>query len=145
VWDAPRGATWVDTLAFDDAARPRGTRGTVVTRYGPARDTLIGGRGYWMVGWHSVRTAFRRVSAPLIIAPEQPVEEDGVTLIDKARLIPIFSTWAGALAAPPDLAAAGIEASGFRGRAYVAGSVFDSAFAFEERSPRSPDGAGRRR
>lgn len=145
LWEAPRGSVWVDTLAFDDAARPRGTRGMVVTQYGPARDTVIGGRGYWMIGWHSVRTGFRRVPGPSIIAPEQPVEEDGVTLVDKARLIPIFSTWAGALAAPPDLAAQGIESTGFRGRAYLTGSVFDSAFAFEERAlPRGPESAGRR-
>src|SRR5262249_19198336 len=41
LWEVPRGATWTDTLTFDDGRRPGGSRGKVVTTYGPVRDTSI--------------------------------------------------------------------------------------------------------
>lgn len=129
LWEVPRGATWTDTLVFDDARRPGGARGTFVTTYGPVTDTTIGPAAYWMVRWHDERRAFRIPAPGALLAPEQPVEEDGLTLIDKARLLPVFSTWAGAVAAPAELRAAGVEASGFRARAYLVDSPFDSAFA----------------
>ena len=132
-WMAPPGARWDDTLVFDDTSRPAGSRGRVVTTYGPVRDTVIGGVEYWRVGWHAVRQAFRRPPGGAGFAPERPTDEDGLTLIEKRRLIPAFSTWAGAVAAPPGLRAMGIDASGFRARAWLVGSVFDSAFGPERR------------
>ncbi|MEO8104686.1 MAG: hypothetical protein ABI790_19395, partial [Betaproteobacteria bacterium] len=59
LWEAPQGGGWVDTLNFDDASRPSGTRGSVITSYTGRRDTVIGGVAYWVVGWHSLRTAYR--------------------------------------------------------------------------------------
>ena len=129
LWEVPRGSTWADTLSFDDARRVGGARGSFVTTYGPVRDTTIGGVDYWMVPWHDARRAFRIPALGTMLAPEQPVEEDGLTLIDKARLLPVFSTWAGTVAAPEQLRAMGIDASGFRARAYLVDSQFDSAFA----------------
>lgn len=129
IWEAPQGGGWVDSLAFDDASRPGGTRGTVITNYTGRRDTVIGGQAYWVVGWRSVRTAFRRGAGAAGLAAEAPVQEDGITLVDKRRLLPVFSTWAGAVAAPPRMRAIGATASGFRGRAYLGGSPFDSSMA----------------
>ena len=129
MWPVPRGGTWTDTLRFDDAGRPSGTRGTFVTTYGPVRDTSMGGAEYWLVPWHTIKRAFRRPFAGAGLAPEQPAEDDGLTLIDKRRLLPVFSTWAGAAGAPRELRAIGIEASAFRARVYLVDSPFDSAFA----------------
>ena len=141
VWPVPAGGTWEDTLRYDDAARPGGTRGTLITRYGPVRDTAMGRASYWMVPWRSSKQAFRRPPEGAGFAPEQPAEDAGLTLIDKQRLIPVFSTWAGAIGAPPELRAIGIEASAFRARVYLAGSPFDSAFAAEGARARPPDSA----
>lgn len=129
LWEVPRGSTWTDTLTFDDARRTGGARGTFVTTYGPVRDTTIGSVAYWMVPWRDERRAYRIPALGQGIAPEQPVQESGLTLIDKARLLPVFSTWSGAVAAPAQLRAAGIDASGFHARAYLVNSPFDSAFA----------------
>ena len=129
IWEAPQGGGWVDTLAFDDASRPGGTRGMVITAYTGRRDTVIGGQAYWVVGWRSVRNAFRRGAGAAGLAAESPVREDGVTLVDKRRLVPVLSVWAGAIAAPPQLQRLGATASGFRGRAYLGGSPFDSSLA----------------
>jgi hypothetical protein len=46
-------------------------------------------------------------------------------------MIPAYSTWAGAVAAPASMRALGATGSGFRGRAYLAGSVFDSLYSRE--------------
>ena len=127
VWAAPQGGGWVDTLAFDDASRPGGTRGTMVTSYTGRRDTVIGGQAYWVVGWRSVRQAFRRGAGAAGLAAENPVQEEGITLVDKRLLLPVLSTWAGAVAAPRQLQQLGATASGFRGRAYLSGSPFDSS------------------
>lgn len=129
VWEVPRGVSWEDTLRFDDAARPGGTRGTVVTSYEPARDTLIGGVAYWMVVWHSTRQAFRRPSPTEVIAPEPPTREDGVTFVEKRRLLPAFSAWAGVTLAGGPMRDLGARAVGYRGRAWLPGSVFDSLYA----------------
>jgi len=126
IWEAPQGGGWVDTLAFDDASRPGGTRGSVITSYTGRRDTIIGGQAYWVVGWRSARSAFRRGAGAAGIAAEGTVEEAGITLVDKRQLLPVLSTWAGAVAAPPAMRAIGATASGFRGRAYLGGSPFDS-------------------
>lgn len=128
-WMAPALASWEDTLRFDDAARPFGSRGQVITRYGPVRDTTVHGVEYWMVGWHSRRTSFRRPPGGAGFAPDLPTEEDGLTLIDKQRLVPAFSTWVGVAAAPPALRAAGIDASAFRARTWLVGTPFDSVLA----------------
>lgn len=127
IWEAPQGGGWVDTLAFDDASRPGGTRGTVITSYTGRRDTIIGGQAYWVVGWRATHMSFRRGAGAAGVASETPVEEDGITLVDKRLLLPVLSTWAGAVAAPPQLRALGATASGFRGRAVLGGSPFDSS------------------
>jgi hypothetical protein len=129
IWPIPPGGTWEDSLRFDDTARPGGTRGTMVTRYGPVRDTTIGGVAYWLVPWHASKVAFRRATGGSPIAAERPPQDDGVALIDKARLLPVISSWAGATGAPPELQAIGVEAGAFRARAYLVGTSFDSAFA----------------
>ena len=130
-WEAPRGSSWQDTLAFDDASRPLGARGTVVTAYRTAQDTMIAGVAYWMVAWRSERRAYRAGPPSNPIVAEPPVAEDGVTFVEKGRLVPAFSTWAGAVAAGADVRALGATASGYRGRAYLVGSVFDSIFGRE--------------
>ena len=127
IWEAPAGGGWVDTLQFDDASRPGGTRGTVITSYTGRRDTILGGQPYWVVGWRSVRSAWRRDAGAAGFAAEPPVQEDGITLVDKRLLLPVLSTWVGAVAAPPEMQAMGATASGFRGRAYLSGSPFDSS------------------
>jgi hypothetical protein len=130
IFEAPAGGGWVDTLSFDDAAREGGTRGTVITSYTGRRDTTISGRAYWLIGWRSVRRAFTPgAGASASLGATQPVEESGVTLVDKQKLMPVYSTWAGAVAAPPAMRAAGATGSGFRGRAYLAGTVFDSLYS----------------
>lgn len=126
-WPVPRGSGWLDTLTFDDASRPNGTRGIAVTRYHVDRDTVIGGDRYWMVVWKAVRRTYLPGGGAII---EQPaVQEDGVTFIDQRRLMPIYSTWAGAATASASMRAAGATATGFRGRAYLAGSSFDSVLS----------------
>jgi len=125
-WEAPRGSSWQDTLAFDDASRPLGAQGTLVTVYRAAQDTVIAGVGYWMIGWRSERRAFRAGPPSNPIVAEQPVREDGVTFVEKQRLMPVYSTWAGATPASAEVRALGATAAGFRGRAWLVGSVFDS-------------------
>jgi hypothetical protein len=126
IWEAPRGSSWEDTLEFDDTSRPGGTRGAMLTRYTGRGDTLISGRGYWIIAWRSVRTATR----PGERAPA-PTREDGMSLVEKERLIPVFSVWAAVVVAPPELRAMGATGTGYRGRAYLAGSVFDSLYSRE--------------
>ena len=128
LWEAPRETPWVDTLSFDDAARPGGTRGTVVTQYRGARDTTVAGRAFWVVGWTATRQAFARATGTTMLAPEQPVTEEGATFVDKERALPAYSVWAGVATAPPGVRAGGATLAGFRGRAYLVGSVFDSLF-----------------
>ncbi len=122
----PRGSSWTDTLRFDDGARSGGARGTVVTTYTAGRDTTIGDAAHWIIGWRSVRRAFR-VGPEGGIAEEPPVQEEGVTFVEKLRHLPVFAAWAGAAVAPPDLRALGATATGYRGRAYLVPGVFDSA------------------
>lgn len=133
VWEVPRGGRWVDTLAWDDAPRPRGQRGTLVTTYTAARDTTIAGLSYWMVGWTSVRQAVPRADSrgPAGVPAEPPVRESGVTLVDKVRLLPVYSMWAGAVRAPEQFRALGVTVEDVRGRAYLVGTRFDSVFAQE--------------
>jgi hypothetical protein len=126
IWEAPRGSSWEDTLEFDDTSRPGGTRGAMLTRYTGRGDTLIAGREYWIIGWRSARTATR----PGERVP-MPTREDGISLVEKDRLLPVFATWAGVVAAPPELRAVGATSTGYRGRAYLAGSVFDSLYSRE--------------
>jgi hypothetical protein len=132
-WEAPRGSSWADTLEFDDVARPGGTRGSVITVYSASSDTVIGGAACWVVAWHSERRAYGPGTPSNPIAPLPPVREDGVTFIEKGRMIPVFSTWAGVSVASPDLRAFGATASGYRGRAYLVGSALDSIFGAESR------------
>ncbi len=129
LWEAPRGGHWVDTLNFDDASRPRGTRGSVVTSYGGRGDTIIGGRSYWLIGWRSVRHSWRGDDTGPTLGAEPPVEEAGMTFVDKQLLLPVFSTWGGAVPAPPEARVLGATGTGFRGRAYLAGTIFDSLYS----------------
>jgi hypothetical protein len=124
VWWPPKGHDWVDTLRFDDLPRPDGARGSVVTAYRDLRDTVVEGRSYWRVTWKSVRRAARPVNGAMVDDPA--VEERGDVLVDKERLVPVAAGWYGALAAPPALRALGVTATAFRGRAWLAGTVFDS-------------------
>jgi hypothetical protein len=131
-WEAPSGGEWVDTLPFDDASRPRGTRGSVITAYTGRRDTVINGRPYWLIGWHAARQSFQGgAGASPSLGALPAVREDGITLVDKQSLMPALSTWAGAVPATPDLRALGATGTGFRGRAYLKGSTFDSLFSRE--------------
>jgi hypothetical protein len=125
VWAAPRGSTWEDTIVFDDTPRPRGSRGSVVTSYRVTSDTIISGDPMWIVAWRAVRRTFSGVGGFVGIAANVPVEETGLVYIDKDRQIPVFATWAGGVAAPPGMSAMGIRGTGFRGRAYLAGSVVE--------------------
>ena len=125
VWAAPRGATWEDTIVFDDTPRPRGSRGFVVTSYRVSGDTIISGDPMWIVVWRAVRRTFAGVGGFVGLAANVPVEETGLVYIDKDRRIPVFATWAGGVAAPPGMSAMGIRGTGFRGRAYLAGSIVE--------------------
>lgn len=126
-WPAPAGATWVDTFAFDDAVRPGGTRGLLVTTYRAIGDTVIAGRSFWHIGWHSLLRTYLPTSRTAIIE-SRPIEEDGVTLVDKELMLPAFSAWAGVAILARD-SVEGSLATGFRGRAYLLGSAFDSTGA----------------
>ena len=124
-WPVPRGSAWVDTLTYNDSGRPGGTRGQVVTRYHVQRDTVVAGRACWMVAWESVRQSYE-ASADGNLREEPPVQENGVTFVDMHRLMPVFSMWAGVAMAGPLMRSAGATEAGYRGRAYLEGSVFDS-------------------
>lgn len=125
VWWPPRGHQWVDTLGFDDLPRPDGARGSLITSYRDMRDTVLAGHGYWLVSWNSMKRASRPSGAAMVADPA--VEENGMVLVDKERLVPVFAGWYGALVAPPALQAEGVTATSFRGRAWLAGSAIDSA------------------
>ena len=128
-WEAPKGGTWVDTTAFDDASRARGIRGDIITSYAGHGDTTIAGRTYWLISWRSVQQAFSRGGgASPTLGAQTPLEQTGITLVDKRVLLPVLSTWAGAIAAPADVRAMGATGAGFRGRAYIVGSPFDSLY-----------------
>lgn len=127
VWWAPRGYTWSDTLGFDDLPRPGAARGTVLTVYRVMGDTVVVGRRYWVIGWHSARQAWRSAGGALVRDPV--TQEYGSVLVDKARLVPALAQWYGALPAPPQLRSLGVTGTGYRGRAWLAGSVFDSLLA----------------
>jgi hypothetical protein len=125
VWAPPRGAAWEDTLFYDDTPRPRGARGTVVTRYRVAGDTVIAGTVLWKVVWRAVRQTYEVAPGPVGIIARQPVEETGVAYIDKERALPVFSMWGGGSTAPAALRTLGVTATVYRGRAYLAGSVVE--------------------
>jgi len=129
VWAPPKGAVWEDTLLFDDTPRPRGGRGLIVTTYRVSGDTVVAGTPLWRVEWHSVRRTYGVALGLLGIIVDMPVEEDGLVYIDKERQLPVFATWVGAVAATPALGAMGVTGTGFRGRAYLAGSVVERLLA----------------
>jgi hypothetical protein len=122
VWWPPVGDAWADTLDFDDLPRPGAARGDVLTVYRVAGDTAISGRRYWVVSWHSARQAWRPVGAAMV--PDPVTHENGDVLVDQTRLLPVYARWHGAL--PASARAAGVTETGYRGRAWLAGSVFDS-------------------
>lgn len=125
VWEAPRGSTWDDTLLFDDTPRARGQRGSVVTTYRVAADTAIAGTPMWVVAWRAIRRTYAPVAGFAGLAPGAPVEERGTVFIDKLRKLPVFAMWAGAAAAPANLQAVGVTSTGYRGRAYLQGSIVE--------------------
>ncbi len=129
VWAPPKGAEWVDTLLFDDTPRVRGGRGAIVTSYRVTGDTVVGQTALWRVLWHSFRRTYGIAPGLRGITADVPVEEDGLVYIDKERQLPVFATWAGAVAAPPALASLGVTGTGFRGRAYLAGSIVERLLA----------------
>ncbi len=124
VWWAPRGYAWADTLAFDDLPRPGAARGAVLTIYRVLGDTTFGGRRFWVIGWTSARQAWRPVDGSMV--PDPVTREYGHVLVDKTRLLPAYAQWYGALPAPPSLRPLGVTGTGYRGRAWLAGSFFDS-------------------
>jgi hypothetical protein len=129
VWAPPRGVVWVDTLVFDDTPRARGGRGTIVTSYRVTGDTVVARVALWRVQWHSFRRTYGVAPGLLGITADVPVEEDGLVYIDKERQLPVFATWVGAVAAPPALASLGVTGTGFRGRAYLVGSIVERLLA----------------
>lgn len=131
VWAPPRGYVWEDTLAFSDAPRPRGARGSVVTSYRVTGDTLIAGSRFWVVAWHSIRRTYRDVGGLAGLLPHPPVEESGMVFIDKERQVPVYATWAGGAVAPSGLRAMGVTSTGYRGRAYLAGSLVEQLLSPE--------------
>jgi hypothetical protein len=129
VWWPPKGYQWEDTLRFDDRPRSRGARGTVVTRYRAARDTVIGRDAFWIVELRSVRQSWPSAPGSAASEPEPPVRESGIVFVDKGRLLPAYAAWAGEVAAPPEISRLGVTGTGFRGRAILVGSLFDSLLA----------------
>lgn len=125
VWWPPKGHVWDDTLTFDDLPRSRGSRGSVITYYRASRDTVLEGRGYWIVTWNSVKRAVRNGANGGIMA-DPVIEANGAVYVDKQLLMPAYAGWFGAVAPPPALRALGVTGTGFRGRAYLVGSVFDA-------------------
>lgn len=124
VWWPPRGHDWTDTLRFDDLPRPGGARGSVVIVYRVPGDTVLGGRRYWIVVWRSVERAWRPEGGRMV--PDPVLEERGSVLVDQGRLLPAYAEWYGAVPATPPLRAAGVTGTGFRGRAWLVGTQFDS-------------------
>ena len=122
-WPVPAGSRWADTLEFDDATRPGGGRGSQVTTYRMGRDTTVGGEAYWKLEWHAVLRTYGAAGMSAIMGA-RPIEEDGVTLVHKTRLLPLYSAWMGAVVVGSD--SGRVVATGFRGRASLAGSVFDA-------------------
>jgi hypothetical protein len=129
VWSPPKGSEWKDTLVFDDTPRPRGGRGSVVTSYRVAGDTVVAGTPLWTVLWRSTRRTYGMAPGLTGMTVDAPVEETGLVYIDKDRELPVFATWAGGMAAPPALRALGVTGTGFRGRAYLAGSIVERLLA----------------
>lgn len=131
VWEAPRGSLWEDTLIFDDTPRRRGARGSVVTSYRVAGDTVVAGGAFWVVAWRSIRRSYIEVGGLAGLAGTPPLEERGMVFIDKERLVPAYAAWAGGAVAPPGLRAMGVTSTGFRGRARLVGSVAERLFSPE--------------
>jgi len=126
-----RGEVWVDTLVFDDTPRSRGLRGSVVTAFRLVGDTVVAGDTLWVVAWRSVRRTFSSAGGFSVITPNQPIEEVGVVLGDRRTGLPVFASWAGGAAAPPGMRALGVSSTGFRGRAYLVGSVIERVLSPE--------------
>lgn len=124
VWWPPKGHEWVDTLRFDDLPRPGGARGALISTYRDVRDTVLAGRGYWLVTWRSTTRASRPSGGAMVADPT--VEEHGYVLVDKQGLVPAYASWQSVLGAPPAPQAIGTTATSLRGRAWLAGSPFDS-------------------
>ena len=131
VWEPPLGSTWEDTLVFDDTPRARGQRGSVVTVYRVVGDTAIAGTPMWIVSWRSIRRTFVPVRGFAGLAVGVPVEERGSVYVDQQRKLPVFVMWAGGAAAPGNLRALGVTSTGYRGRAYLAGSVVEQVLSPE--------------
>ena len=131
VWAPPRGYVWEDTLAFNDAPRQRGARGFVVTSSRMVGDTLMAGSRFWVVVWHSIQRTYLDVGGLAGLVPNPPVEESGMVFIDQERRVPVYASWAGGAVAPPSLRALGVTGTGFRGRAYLAGSLVEQLLSPE--------------
>lgn len=130
-WEPPRGYAWEDTLVFDDRRSARGQRGSVVTTYRVVGDTVVATSGLWVVAWRSLRRSYSTAAGPGGLAPGVPVEERGTVYLDKTRRMPVFAMWAGGAAAPENLRSLGVTGTGYRGRAYLAGSVIEQVLSPE--------------
>jgi len=124
VWWPPEGHVWADTLVFNDLPRPGAARGAVLTEYRVTGDTTLAGRRYWIVGWHSMRQAWRPSGGTML--PDPITHEYGDVLVDQKRLMPVYAQWYGAVPAPASLRSMGVTGTGYRGRAWLAGSGLDS-------------------
>jgi hypothetical protein len=131
VWEAPRGYVWEDTMTFDDTPRVRGQRGSVVSTYRVVGDTVVAATPLWVVSWRSLRRTFSPVPGLTGLAPGVPVEERGTVYVDKIRRLPVFAMWVGAALAPANLQALGVTSTGYRGRAYLTGSVVEQVLSPE--------------
>jgi hypothetical protein len=99
-------------------------RRALISTYRDVRDTVLAGRGYWLVTWRSTTRASRPSGGAMVADPT--VEEHGYVLVDKQGLVPAYASWQSVLGAPPAPQAIGTTATSLRGRAWLAGSPFDS-------------------
>ena len=128
VWWPPRGDAWADTVAFDDSSATGGggTRGWRLTVYRVPRDTVISGRGYWVLTFYSLTRRWRRGEGDSGSVAVPLVAEQGEALVDQSRFLPALVEWSGNVAVPPAARAAGALETRYRGRAALVGSGLDS-------------------
>ena len=126
VWWPPRGDAWADTLAFDDSSAAGSSRGSRLTVYRAPRDTVIDGRGYWVLTFYSLTRRWQRPGGDSgsVLAPL--VAEQGEALVDQERFLPVLVEWSGAVAVPPAALASGALQTRYRGREALVGSRLDS-------------------
>ena len=132
VWWPPKGGPWEDTLLIDDSPRLRGLQGVLTTEYRSPRDTIAGGRAYWIVTWRATwRSAHPEVVAGITYGI---ATESAVVYVDKQQSMPALAVWRGTYPPPPGSLGHGATRTEVRGSAVLLGGVFDSpAFTQEAR------------